>query len=92
MSKIKINYNDLLNSVRGLLQYISGKKAATSDEYFRFTVCEADEELLGRLMRESIIWMSLKMHKWWGGSEITEATVILNFDFDSEPADSKARS
>lgn len=92
MAKIKINYNDLLNSVRGLLKYISGKKAATADEYFRFTVCEADEELLGRLMRESIIWISLKMHKWWIGSEITEATVTLNFDFDSEAAYTKARS
>lgn len=92
MIKVRINYCDLWNSVRGILQYISGKKAVTADEYFRFTVCEADGELLDRLMRESIIWMSLQMHKCWGGSEITEAAVILNFDFDSEPGDPRVRS
>lgn len=52
------NLISIFEEIKMRLDYISGKRAATADEFFRFTVCETDYPLLGSLVREAAVWIS----------------------------------
>lgn len=81
MVKIDINYSALEDAMVRLLQYLSGKRAKSSEEYFCFTVCEEDRPLIGKLLRESLAWMSVRLARFWRSVEIAESRVVVDFDF-----------
>ena len=92
MVKIEINYSELMETFTLLLEYLSGKRARNADEYYRFTVCDADSRLLHRLLRESLAWISANAVKIWGGSVIMDDTIKIGFGFGSEEGDDLART
>ena len=80
MTEIEFGFTELFDYVKVLLQYLAGKNGKTSEEYFRFTVCDADLPLFTELLEESLLWLSLCVRRFWGGSAVNAnlITICLN--------------
>lgn len=53
MLLLSFNITEILNEVLTRIEYISGKRAHSTGEYFTLTACEADKGLLRQLISEA---------------------------------------
>lgn len=58
MREIKFTFKGLLSEIKLVLDYIAGKNASDANAYLRLTVCDADNEMLKKLIVESAAFLT----------------------------------
>ena len=86
MIEVEFGYSELIDSVIERLQYISGKRAGNTDEYFRHAACSADSSMLMQLAAECISFLALKVGKRWVSTVISGDLVKITFNSEAETA------
>ena len=83
--KIIFSSSDLMDSVKRILQYVSGKQTRIPEDYYRYVPCSADATMLSQLLRESIAWLSARTIMMWEGASMVSDTIEICFKVSSKP-------
>ena len=85
MIKINFKFSDFLEDILSQMRYIAGKRAASQDEFFKYTACKADMAFLRKLYEEAMAWAALKLSTFQltHTLEADICTINLNISSDS---------
>ena len=61
VNKIHSNMKEIIEEAKQIICYVAGKRAASPEDYFRHSVCEADDDMLFSLTREAMAWIAARI-------------------------------
>lgn len=80
--KLEISNSEFLESIKTRLLYISGKRAETGVDFFRYHVCDADIELIIQLKAEAMVWLKVKLQgvelDWKQAKPLLKEALVCN--------------
>lgn len=84
MIQVELPFNEIQETVEHTLKYVSGKRAATAEDYFRHTICVADSGFIAELTGQAMLWLSQKICRYWRGHSFEKAVLAIRLDLPED--------